>query len=49
MLIFGREDESIDDEFDPNDDGSSIYVDKLVGDLNDLLDLEVYLLEILFL
>ena len=41
MLIFGREDESIDDEFDPNDDGSPIYVDKMIGDLKMLPALEV--------
>jgi len=48
VLIFGKEDDSVNDEFDPNDDGSPIYVDELIGDLNDLPDLEVNNIKFIF-
>ncbi len=40
--MFGKEDDPVNDEYNPNDDGSPIYVDESIGDLNYLSDLEVH-------
>ena len=41
VAIFRKGNDSNDEEFDPNDDGSPIYVDEAIGDLNNLNDFEV--------
>ena len=41
VAILRKENDSENEEFDPNDDGSPIYVDELLGDLNNLKELEV--------
>ena len=41
VAIFRKGNDSNDDEFDPNDNGSPIYVDESIGDLTYLNELEV--------
>lgn len=41
VAILRKENDSENEEFDPNDDGCPIYVDELLGDLNNLKELEV--------
>ena len=41
LVVVFRKDDSKDKETDPDDDGSPIYVDELVGDLNVLNKKEV--------
>ena len=41
VIIFRKENDSDNEELDPRDDGSPIYVDELLGDLKDLKKLEV--------
>ena len=44
VAIFRQGDDSNDTESDQNDDGSPIYVDKLLGDINCINDIEVKVL-----